>query len=70
MTMKKFDVVLLIGPFLAVGCASDFGRTRGDVSRNSVSLVEKYEDCMSDMRGDVFAERTCQVYLESAGNND
>lgn len=25
---------------------------------------EKYQDCMREMRGDVFAERTCDVYLK------
>jgi hypothetical protein len=36
------------------------------VAKERLRLVDKYQDCMRDARGDVFAERACETYLSSA----
>jgi hypothetical protein len=59
------QVGFLAAAALLAGCVVDLSQTRGQAPEEPASLVEKYEECMTDMRGDVFAERTCQVYLEA-----
>jgi hypothetical protein len=41
-------------------------RAQEEVAKERLRLVEKYQDCMKDARGDVFAERACQTYRDSA----
>jgi hypothetical protein len=36
------------------------------VAKERLRLVDKYQGCMQDARGDVFAERACETYLSSA----
>ena len=41
-------------------------RAQEELAKERLCLVEKYQDCMKDARGDVFAERACQTYRDSA----
>jgi hypothetical protein len=41
-------------------------RAQESVAKERLRLVEKYQSCVRDARGDVFGERACQTYLDSA----
>ncbi len=41
-------------------------RAQEEVAKERLRLVEKYQECMKDARGDVFAEHACQTYRDSA----
>lgn len=64
--MKRFHIVLLILPLFGGGCLGGPSQTQVADPSTPSQGIEKYEDCMREMRGDVFAERTCEPYLESA----
>jgi hypothetical protein len=48
----------------AGGCSTPAPSDPASGDRRSAG--EKYEECMMQMRGDVFAERTCEQYATSA----
>ncbi len=63
--------VALLTLLVLAGCGTDIPRERAMgpepvESGDRLRFPEKYEDCMRDARGDVFAERTCEVHLHSA----
>jgi hypothetical protein len=64
MWSRNLTASILIAPLLAGGC-SRAALPLPPTSQESAAL-DKYEECMRDMRGDVFAERTCEAYLDSA----
>lgn len=65
-------MVLLTVAALVAGCGGGAAaqkrayRAQEEVAKERLRLVEKYQDCMKDARGDVFAERACQTYRDSA----
>jgi len=65
-------MVLLTVAALVAGCGGGVAaqkrayRAQEEVAKERLRLVEKYQDCMKDARGDVFAERACQTYRDSA----
>ena len=61
--------VTLLSVLVLAGCGTGSSQDRTDgaetvESGGQLRIPEKYEDCMRDARGDVFAERTCEVYLD------
>lgn len=50
----------------AAGAQKRAYRAQEAVAAERLRLVERYQDCMRAARGDVFAERSCQPYLDSA----
>jgi hypothetical protein len=66
MPFKHVNSFMLIMPLLAGGCSVTAPQTRGQSINDWTTLKDEYEDCMRDMRGDVFAERTCEAYLAPA----
>lgn len=61
----------LLSTSIFAGCStSDTGDGSGAAGISGAKRLseqsEKYQDCTREMRGDVFAERTCDVYKQSA----
>ena len=71
MAVRHLLLALAVTAFLA-GCGGGTAaqkrayRAQEEVARERLRLVEKYQDCMKDARGDVFAERACHTYRDSA----
>ena len=65
-------MVLLTVAALVAGCGGGAAaqkrayRAQEEVAKERLRLVDTYQDCMKDARGDVFAERACQTYRDSA----
>lgn len=65
-------LILYVMTALIAGCGGgEAAQRRAYLAQEAVAeerlrLVEKYQDCMRDARGDVFAERACETYLSSA----
>ncbi|MGB5733325.1 MAG: hypothetical protein WBM40_02635 [Thiohalocapsa sp.] len=55
---------VLIGVCSAAGVRDDDNSIRCTMSDARPRMTEAYADCMSDARGDVFAERSCEGHLE------
>jgi hypothetical protein len=55
---------ILIAMLLAGGCGTAVPTKQPSKERSSAA--EKYEECMRDMRVDLFAERICEGCLTSA----
>jgi len=61
---------LVLSLLILAGCSTGYTsdpptRARNAGAKSGPQQSEKYQDCMREMRGDVFAERTCDVYLQS-----
>ena len=61
----------LLSTSIIAGCSArdtgDSSVTAGNAGAKQLpDQAEKYQDCLREMRGDVFAERTCEVYKPSA----
>lgn len=61
--------VTLLSALVLAGCGTGVSKDRASGAASVESggqprIPEKYEDCMRDARGDVFAERTCEVHLD------
>jgi hypothetical protein len=59
----------LLSVLVLAGCGTGISKDRAYgaesvESGGQLRTTEKYADCMRDARGDVFAERTCEVYLD------
>ena len=64
-------LALLLSTSIVAGCStSDTADSSATAGKSGAKLLsnqsEKYQDCLREMRGDVFAERTCEVYKQSA----
>ena len=71
MPARHLTVFLTVAALVA-GCGGGAAaqkrayRAQEEVAKERLRLVDKYQDCMKDARGDVFAERACQTYRDSA----
>lgn len=71
MSARHLMLALTVTAFLA-GCGGGAAAQKRAylaqeaVAKERLRLVEKYQDCMEDARGDVFAARACQSYRDSA----
>jgi hypothetical protein len=66
MLSKRLTFLTVLVPLLAGGCSVTAPQSGRQASNDWTTLRDKYEDCIRDMRGDVFAERTCEAYLAPA----
>lgn len=72
MIARYFVITLMVITLTLAGCGGASKaqkrafRAQEGVAKERLRLVDKYQDCMSDARGDRFDERACQTYLDSA----
>lgn len=71
--MRSIKLILVLALAVALaGCGGGGAaqkrafRAQEAVAKERLRLVDKYQDCMRDARGDTFAERGCETYLDSA----
>ena len=73
MNVANLPSAFLLSTTLLCGCAATGGGSGSKPGRDAgasptSNQAEKYQDCMREMRGDVFAERTCEVYKQTVGS--